>query len=140
MANRTEPTMGVLEFGDALIRTRDLDPLYCGLVGADLPRDQLARYLLSYLCFYHVGSSAWISEGEGDEFWARMKIAARNDIGPRNFWEEGLPQLDRWPRAAERRHFRGQKCVDAVEWLSKRAPEWWVQSIVNPEYISAPIT
>jgi hypothetical protein len=120
--------LGIQEFGDALIRTRDLDPVYCGLVGARLPRDQLARWLLAYWCFYHVGSASRLSEHQGDEFWKWMNIAACNlsESGPKS-WGEGPDE--RWPRAAERRHFRGQKCVDAVEWLSKaeRQPEGFVR-------------
>ncbi len=129
MTTGCDPTtkMGIQEFGDALIRTKDLDPLYVGLVGANLPRDQLARYLLAYLCFYHAGSAAWISEHRGGDYWHFMGIAAKNETGPASY---NLPS-ERWPRAAERRHFRGQKCVRAVEWLSKRAPEWWWVSLTD---------
>ena len=34
-------------------------------------------------------------------------------------------------RAAERRHFRGQKCVDAVEWLAQHHPESWVRNLID---------
>lgn len=115
-----EETLGVEAFGARLIRTCDLDPLYVGLVGANLPRDQLARYLLAYLCFYSVDSASWISEQEGADFWTFMSTAAANlpERSPRAF---GLP-ADRWPRASERRHFRGAKSVAAVEWLARKYP------------------
>lgn len=124
--------MGIQEFGDRLIATRDLDPLYVGLVGARLEPDQLARYLLAYWCFYHVGAAAFLSENEGNSFWVWMQVAARNrpEDSPQQIlpWEEKQRAFmpSRWPRAAERRHFRGEKCVKAVEWFSNRAPEWWV--------------
>ena len=37
----------VYEFGDALLSTRDLDPVYCSLFEAQLPEPQLCRLLLS---------------------------------------------------------------------------------------------
>ena len=105
--------MGIQEFGDRLLESRDLDPLYCGLYSARLPRPQLARYLLSYWTFYHVGSAAWMSALSGDTYWHAMRASAVNETSPRDL---GLPS-DRWPRGAERRHFRGAKCVAAVDWL-----------------------
>lgn len=113
----------IITFGEALVKTQDLDPLYVGLVGADLPKDQLYRWLLCYFCFYNVGVASYMSELEGSAYWRRMLDAAANDSAPIS----RLPPVgERWPRAAERRHFRGQKCVDAVTWFSKRSPEFWV--------------
>jgi hypothetical protein len=120
--------MNVRDFGDALIETRDLDPVYCGLVGARLPEPQLCRWLLAYWCFYHVGAASCISQFEGAEFWGVMKVAAENAERP-GFLPPSNLGITRWPRAAERRHFRGQKCVDAVEWLAKLEPEMWVRSL-----------
>jgi hypothetical protein len=97
-------------FGEQLIKTGDLDPIYIALVGAKLPEAQLKRLLLAYFCFYHLGVAAWLSEFEGIEFWNGMDVAARNEV-PATFF--GI-DADRWPRGAERRHFRGEKCVDAV--------------------------
>lgn len=110
--------MSIYEFGRRLIETQDLDPVYVGLYGADLPRDQLRRWLTAYWMFYHVGAASWLSEHSVSDFWFRMDVAARNDLSPRL---EGLPS-DRWPRAAERRHFRGPKCVAAVQWFSSVYP------------------
>lgn len=135
--------MGIQEFGDQLIRTRDLDPLYVGLVGArarfGITEGQMARWLLAYWCFYHVGVASWVSEKPGDTYWDWMLDAAHNVHSPRDY---KLP-ADRWPRAAERRHFRGQKCVDAVNWLrthSRGDPEALVLSLVVPPPSLKPIT
>lgn len=108
-------------FGEQLIVTRDLDPLYVGLVEAKLPKDQLYRYLLTYWMFYHVGLSACLSEFEEREFWDSALVAAENKDhhGP---GVHGLPGL-RWPRGSERRHFRGVKCVQAVQTLAERFPK-----------------
>lgn len=120
----TDAKMDVRSFGDALIETRDLDPVYCGLVGAQLPEPQLCRWLLAYWCFYHVGVASALSDCEGQNYWAMMKIAAENQIDPHHYSSQMPYKLPsgRWPRAAERRHFRGQKCVDAVEWLRDNVP------------------
>jgi hypothetical protein len=121
------PLMEVQQFGTALVRTRDLDPLYVGLTGADLPPKQLARWILAYLCFYHAGMASWTSERSGGDYWAVMRTAAQNETSPRE-WQ--LP-ADRWPRAAERRHFRGSKCVSAIDTLSKRRPESYVDKLLG---------
>lgn len=135
----TAAKMTVREFGEALISTGDLDPVYIGLVGANLPEPQLCRWLLAYFCFYHAGAACWLSEQEGDGFWWNLDTAAINKISPRVI-SDRLPD-GRWPRAAERRHFRGQKCVDAVRWLAivdeetglYRQPEHWVRSLLKRE-------
>lgn len=108
--------MNILDFGALLIKTEDLDPVYCGLYRAKLPEPQLCRLLLAYLSFYHLGVSAWLSEHEGGSFWDWMEQAAVN--------ETPAPSGGRWPRGSERRHFRGQKCVNAVRrFVGHYAPE-----------------
>jgi hypothetical protein len=115
-----DETLGVEAFGKRLIATKDLDPVYVGLVGAKLPRAQLARWLLCYWCFYDVGAASWMSEQDGTHFWPYMAKAADNlpEHSPRGL---GLP-AERWPRASERRHFRGKKSVEAVQWLARKYP------------------
>lgn len=113
----TDIKMGVREFGDALIQSKDLDPTYVGLHGMFISHKmdtaQLYRWLLAYWCFYHVGAASFLSEKTGTLYWDFMLEAAINENSPAAW---GCPD-GRWPRAAERRHFRGQKCVDAVKWL-----------------------
>lgn len=101
-------TMPIHEFGEALIRTGDLDPVY-GIV----PRDPALRkrWLLAYWCFYHTGAASYISEHEGEDYWRLMLAAAANETSP------PVKPGGRWPRASERRYFRGPKCVKAVEWF-----------------------
>jgi len=113
--------MDIREFGTQLIRTGDLDPVYIGLYKARMPREQLERALIAYWYFYSLGFAAWASETEGDAFWKRMETAAIN--------LEPSPLGERWPRATERRHFRGQKCINAIYWLRKEQPEYWVRSL-----------
>lgn len=128
----TEGKMGVREFGDRLITTRDLDPVYVGVVGAKLPEPQLCRWLLAYWCFYHVGAASWLSElADPIDYWSYMHLAAENDLKPRSVRGGTGPAFDRWPRASERRHFRGQKCVNSVLWLKTvfLEPEGAVKSL-----------
>jgi hypothetical protein len=112
-----------LEWGRQLIASHDHDPLYSGLARvlqhgmAD--RDRIRRYFLTYWCCYNVGASWWISEYEGREYWDKLRVAAENNT------PTPIKGVARWPRGGERRHWRGQKCVDGVDWLAThyRKPE-----------------
>lgn len=104
-------------FGTQLIETEDLDPVYCALYNAFLPDAQLKRLLVAYFLFYSLGGAARLSEAEGKDFWYEMKLAAANTQPI-----DGQP-TERFPRGAERRHFRGQKCIDAVNWFAHQAPK-----------------
>jgi hypothetical protein len=115
--------MDIIPFGRALLDTRDLDPVYVAIHGAKLPEPQLCRLLLAYWCFYH------LSEQEGPNYWQAMRVAAENILSPRDA-QHGLP-AGRWPRGAERRHFRGDKCVRAVRYLSTHQPEIIVRNLVD---------
>lgn len=126
----TEKKIDLLEFGDLLLETRDLDPLYVGLCEARMDPHQLYRWMLAYWCFYHVGAASYISQHKGGAYWDYMVEAAANATSPRIYRLPG----DRWPRAAERRHFRGPKCVEAVKRLAARfpKPELAVESLLLP--------
>src|SRR6476619_5741856 len=99
----------ILEFGDQLIQTWDSDPVYIAMVGAKIPKPQLARALFAYWYFYHLGFAAWVSEQ--DDYWGALKVAALNTTES--------PVGGRWPRGAERRHFRGQACITALDTLPR---------------------
>lgn len=121
------PLVEIKDFGRELIETRDLDPVYVAIWEARLPADQVHRLLVAYLMFYHLGSAAQLSEFDGKDFWRMVKLAAQNkpnDDGSRP-----------WPRGAERRHFRGQKCVDAVEAIRDR----WGSAEAIIEALTAPV-
>lgn len=100
--------LGYQKFGEQLLTTKDLDPVYVMLHNAKLPYDNLARFCLAYWCFYHVGVAARISEQRDRKYWLEMKKAYHF----------------KWPRGAERRHFRGEKALQAIERLARyRSPE-----------------
>ncbi|QIG74926.1 hypothetical protein EVC26_005 [Rhizobium phage RHph_I72] len=118
-----------IEWGRQLIKTEDHDPLYSGLCrwGADMRGSRVRRFLLTYWCCYSVGAAWFISKQSGSRYWDLLEQAAANVRGPSEFGYG----FDRWPRAHERRHWRGQKCVDSVLWLrgAFRHPEEAVISL-----------
>jgi len=113
--------MKIEEFGEQLIKMGDLDPVYIAIVKAKLDQEQLSKLLLAYWCFYHLGSAAWLSEQS--KFWECMKMAALN--------KQPSFVRGRWPRGAERRHFRGEKCIEAVEVLSKNKPTTYIITLLE---------
>ena len=121
----------IVPFGTELIRSQDLDPVYTILHKGGLSKDQTKRWLFAYWCFYHAGFASNASEVWGDIYWNRLLQAARNlpGYGPDRLINPKLP--DRWPRGTERRHFRGEKCVKAIEQFQHwRLPaEAWVGSL-----------
>lgn len=114
-----------VEWGRKLILTNDHDPLYVGLTSWDVKGSRLRRFMLAYWCCYSVGASWYISQQSGSRFWDQLMVAATN--------LEPSPIGGRWPRAHERRHWRGQKCVDSVIALQERFkhPEEAVVSLEN---------
>jgi len=104
--------MEVEDFGRLLIETGDLDPVYVALNRMRWPGGfaQRDRWLQAYWCCYHVGASCWLAEVP--DFWGFMRLAAVN--------ERPSPLGGRWPRAAERRHWRGQAAIDSVNDLERR--------------------
>ena len=117
----------IIDFGKQLLRTYDLDPVYLALCKVPWNRDRKYRWLVAYWCFYDCGVATCISEFEDALFWNAMAAAAKN--------ETEMPIGGRWKRAAERRHFRGQKCINAVAWLSQRytKPEQMVYYIIGKD-------
>ena len=90
-------------FGEALLKTGDLDPIYVMLHRAELELRLLHRWLVAYSCFYHAGVASKLAEAGG---W-----------GP---YTEALASA---PRGTERRHFRGAAAVKAVDFLKARYTE-----------------
>lgn len=109
----------VFRFGERLLETNDLDPVYVMLWGAQLPDPVLKRWLLAYWCFYHVGTASWIADTPVG-YWDRFVTAA----GSKEF-----------PRCHERRHFRGEKAVKATQWLSTQGVAELFDLILNGPHL-----
>lgn len=102
-------------FGVHLLETNDLDPLYVALHGSGWSDDVKKRWLLAYWCYYHAGVACYMAEQPSTgTYWTAMMVAAANATP--------APAGGRWPRAKERRHFRGVACERAVAWLSAQDP------------------
>lgn len=106
---RDYPRLNLLEFGDHLLDTQDLDPVYVAFTKHAPPN--IAQWLISYWCFYHVGVACWMSEQPPEHFWQWMETAAINT--------GKCPIPGRWPRSSERRHFRGKQAMDSLYSLQR---------------------
>lgn len=119
--------MSIENFGDHLLSSGDLDPIYIALNRAVTDPAQKARWLIGYWCFYSAATASFLSEAEGHEFWRWVQVAAEN--------KEPSPADGRWPRGHERRHFRGANAEKSVADLRARygpRPEEMVERIVQP--------
>ena len=94
--------MDAVTFGQKLIDTLDLDPVYVLLAHSNLPQGHLDHWLMAYWCFYHAGAACYIASRPREEFWDWMERAAANRV------EEPCPLGGNavnggWPRGHERR-------------------------------------
>jgi hypothetical protein len=127
-----------LAWGRHLIETRDIDPIYDMLFSAienqTLRPSQLKRWLIAYWCLYHAGAASFLSDYEGEQFWRAMGAAARNTTQI-----AGMPS-SRWPRATERRHWRGKNAMTCIDELAVRypIPELMVEYAVDDTAMPAP--
>lgn len=118
------------QFGEALLKSGDLDPVYMAINNAKLDRDTKDRLFLAYVCFYHLGAAAKLAEmKKPGAFWLGMAQAAKYSP-PR-----AAPGDQPWPRGAERRHFRGEQSIRGVgELIVKyRTPRDAVMGLVGPQ-------
>ncbi len=103
------------DFALKLFRTRDADPGYVALAGAEMPADQKKRFAVAWCTFYNLGIAAQASEFQGARFWRYL-----ND------------QYAPAARASERRHFRGN--------AGRNALLAWELAYTNPEEMVDEIT
>lgn len=99
---------GLLKFGKHLLETGDLDPIYVMLYETEMKRNRLKRWLLAYWWFYHAGVASALSHSQGKAFYASAR---------------SLAEKTKTPRGTERRHFRGEKALKAIDWFEKHVPE-----------------
>lgn len=123
----TYPRLSIEEFGRLTLEARDLDPVYDALDGLMWGREHtLHRWLLAYWLCYHPGASSWLSEHTTENFLPALMVAARN--------VEPSPIGGRWPRAPERRHWRGYTAIKSVNDLMNRygdRPEGLLEYVIE---------
>ncbi len=114
--SRAYERLSIEDFGKHLLDTGDLDPIYIALHKMQLPHYQLCRWLVAYWCLYHAGAACWLSEQhDPDDYWHWLFQAAKNSSG------DAPVQGGRWPRGAERRHWRGAQATASASLLTKWA-------------------
>lgn len=106
--------LSIEEFGKHLLESQDLDPIYVALHAMKMDQVKLSKWLVSYWCLYHAGTACFMSDLDKAAYWPALMTAARNVTE--------TPIGGRWPRGHERRHFRGQQGIDAVNSLMARHP------------------
>lgn len=90
-----------IDFGRRLIETGDLDPVYNMLDNQRaMGQMELSRWCLAYWMFYHPGVASKVTEMY--DYWGALKDSLQTE-----------------PRGTERRHFRGQKALDAIDWFER---------------------
>lgn len=101
--------MNWFEFGEFLLTSYDLDPLYVILAQAPWDKRTLYRFLLAYWVFYAAGPACTIADTSNAKYYYRMMR---------------FGDAAHWPRGHERRHMRGQQFIDTVAGLERfGAPE-----------------
>lgn len=98
------------EFGRQLVLSGDLDPVYTALSRVEYDGQRMRRLLFAYWCCYNLGEADYLSTSEGNAYWFTMQTMAENS--------QPSP-VGRWPRGRERRHFRGEKAIEAIGWFWK---------------------
>jgi len=104
MVHDSKERLGAVEFGRLLLSTGDLDPLYIALWEAKLPKPLLCKWLLAYFCFYNAGLACWVVSQK--DYWKAMGMVPKGGTD--------------YPRGAERRHFRGDFAVKAIQKLQEQ--------------------
>lgn len=107
-------------FCNKLLTTFDLDPIYVILTQADLPDNILKRWLLAYWCYYSSGPASYIAECP--DFYDAMY--------------DGFAGVDQYPRGHERRHFRGNAGLEALQFLETYGPP---EKVVDYIYEGGPL-
>jgi amino acid-DNA transferase-like protein len=126
------PKLDIYKFGEQLLLTKDIDPVYVALDNSGWDKVTKARWCLAYWCLYNAGVASYIAESPGD-FWALLGAAARNDCP--------APTGERWPRGKERRHWRGKQALASLADLQSKynaEPEGFYGYISTPEGLPLP--
>lgn len=95
------------DFARADVHVGDIDPTYWAINKANVHfgPDWAKRFCVAMLCYYHTGTAAEAADYEGIQFWDYL-----------------IGIYGHAPRAAERRHFRGNAGMDALVVMKRKFP------------------
>lgn len=96
------------EFAVELFKLEDSDPIYYTVARTDIDLDQKKRFFIGWCTFYNPGIAAKASQYHGKNFWIYLRQVYATA-----------------KRASERRHFRGQAGMLAID--------QWENKFVKPE-------
>lgn len=107
------------EFARLSVFHLDLDPVYCALASSGWDEATLLRWCAAFVTFYHMGTASQVCDLQGDAFWSEL-------------WS----RYDFAPRAAERRHFRGEAGRKAITaWRNTYGtPEKFAIACMRPSF------
>jgi len=108
-------TTDIFQFGEELVTTGDLDPIYMLLQGSGWDRPRRAQWSVAYWLFYHAGVACQLAE-----------------VDPKDFWLIARGICPTAPRGTERRHFRGQFALDVIDrlWSQYDTPQLAVDHLM----------
>jgi hypothetical protein len=122
------PLLDIYTFGEHLLKSKDIDPVYVVLNNSGWSTELKARWCLAYWCTYHVGVASYVAAHEAPtEYWWTLGEVAQN--------VKQAPGGGRWPRGKERRHWRGGQAISSFEDLMRRygkKPEGFVEAVATP--------
>lgn len=96
------------DFARLSVQTLDLDPVYVALVNSGWDEAKIMRWCVGFITYYDMGCASDVCDKQGDDFWEAI-------------WR----RYDDNPRAAERRHFRGE--------AGRKALKAWRNDYGTPE-------
>lgn len=121
------PLMSWADFSTTLLTKFDLDPIYAMLVDAvaagAMDEPTLKRWLLAYWCYYSAGTASFIAEEPSHKFYEFMRL--------------GFSGANQYSRGHERRHFRGENGLKAIDHLERFGP---AEKVVDFIYAGACLT
>lgn len=113
--------MDCFTFGEKLLSTNDIDPVYVLLWEAEFSNKKMKRWLLAYWCFYHVGTASWIAD-DPKFYWSRFRKAAESK---------------EYPRCPERRHFRAKNATNSVAYLKSVGVQRLFEPLLSGKFTTA---
>jgi hypothetical protein len=85
------PLLDIYTFGEHLLKSKDIDPVYVVLNNSGWSTELKARWCLAYWCTYHVGVASYVAAHEAptEYWWTLGEVAQWRSLAAR----QGAPAL-----------------------------------------------